>query len=176
MAEYIKDLKLDAKFIPILAGEKRLMNRITMEPFGKEDLIMETLKKCEEALQVGDMCSLMTKQISNHLIQFFENQFGKTEEIEKLLIYKFLNDFNKVLTEEEITQFIINILVNIFDNFLQNNNNNERNIKKILENQFKEHLKKYIDYCKNKIEKKINSTLDEKCYQFINIQVEEEID
>ena len=176
MAEYIKELKLDAKFIPILAGEKRLMNKITMEPFGKEDLIMETLKKCEEALQVGDMCSLMTKQISNHLIQFFERQFEKTEEIEKLLIYKFLNDFNKVLTKEEITQFIINILVNIFDNFLQNNNNNERNIKRILENQFKEHLKKYIDYCKNKIERKINSTLDEKCYQFINIQVEEEID
>jgi len=112
MAEYIKELKLDAKFIPILAGEKRLMNKITMEPFGKEDLIMETLKKCEEALQVGDMCSLMTRQISNHLIQFFENQFEKTEEIEKLLIYKFLNDFNKVLTKEEITQFIINILVN----------------------------------------------------------------
>ena len=176
MAEYIKELKLDAKFIPILAGEKRLMNKITMEPFGKEDLIMETLKKCEEALQVGDMCSLMTRQISNHLIQFFENQFEKTEEIEKLLIYKFLNDFNKVLTEEEITQFIIDILVNIFDNFLENNNNNERNIKRILENQFKEHLKKYIDYCKNKIERKINSTLDEKCYQFINIQVEEEID
>ena len=57
MAEYIKSLKLDARFIPILAGEKRLMNNTIMEPFRKEDLIMETLKKCEEAMQ-GDMRSL----------------------------------------------------------------------------------------------------------------------
>jgi GTP-binding protein EngB required for normal cell division len=175
MAEYIKNLKLDARFIPILAGEKRLMNNRSMEPFGKEDLIMETVKKCEEALQ-GDMRSLMTKQISDYLIQIFEKQFEKTEEIEKILIYKFLQDFNKVLTENEMQQFIIDILVDIFNNFLENNNNNERNIKKILENQFKEHLEKYISYCKKKIDIKINSTLDEKCIQFLNIQVEEEID
>ena len=73
-------------------------------------------------------------------------------------------------------QFIIDVLVDIFNNFLENNNNNERNIKTILENQFKEHLEKYIIYCKNKIDVKINAILDEKCYQFINIQVEEEID
>ena len=163
MAEYIKKLKLDARFIPILAGEKRLMNNTIMEPFGKEDLIMETLKKCEEALQ-GDMRSLMTDQISDYLIQIFEKQFEKTEEIEKILIYKFLNDFNIVLNENEMKQFIIDVLVDIFNNFLENNNNNERNIKTILENQFKEHLEKYIIYCKNKIDVKINAILDEKCY------------
>ena len=75
----------------------------------------------------------MTKQISDYLIQIFEKQFEKTEEIEKILIYKFLNDFNKVLSEYEMKQFIIDILVDIFNNFLENNNN-ERNIKAILEN------------------------------------------
>ena len=52
----------------------------------------------------------MTKQISDYLIQIFEKQFEKTEEIEKILIYKFLNDFNKVLNEYKMKQFIIYIL------------------------------------------------------------------
>ena len=73
MAEYIKSLKLDARFIPILAGEKRLMKNTIMETFEKEDLIMETLKKCEEALQ-GDMRSLV-------LYRFRISNMGKNEKI-----------------------------------------------------------------------------------------------
>ena len=74
MKNYIKEKNIAAEFIKILAERKELVNGQYLEPFGLDELINETLKKCKQAMK-GEMRSVMTNKIANNISEKIKDAF-----------------------------------------------------------------------------------------------------
>jgi len=62
IAYYINKEKIYSKFIPVLADNKKLTNSQNLEEYELDDLLNESLKRCEKALS-GDMRDIMANKI-----------------------------------------------------------------------------------------------------------------
>ena len=62
IAYYINKEKIYSKFIPVLADNKKLTNSQNLEEYELDNLLNESLKRCEKALS-GDMRDIMANQI-----------------------------------------------------------------------------------------------------------------
>ena len=111
MKEYIKDININVDFIEVLAKKKELVNNSgSIEPFGIDVLIKETLDKCKKALN-GEMFSVITDSISKKILEILEKQNnGDKEYIEKMMKLSFINNFGYFIDKDIFLQFIMHLL------------------------------------------------------------------
>ena len=167
----------DIQVIPVLA--KPLEGDPHNGIFGLDDLLKENAKINKKYIK-GNVCEKIKDFSYNKIIGIFEE---KNNIIKRKIINditkKFVDGYNKVLSDEEFSKYILNLLEDIFVSYLKTD---EKDEKIVLNEKIKEQLSKvtnifiYIkDYnSKNAINKIIDPILDEKAIQFLEKQVEKE--
>ncbi len=172
MQKYIKDKKINAYFIQVLAERKELVNGNFMEPFGLSDLVSRTLDKTRNALK-GEMRSVMTnniaKSISNSLQK--ENAYIDKYSFEKV-IDKFCEQYNSINDDNNCKEFIISLFSIYIENYFDKCN--YENVSRILnsEDLIKNTVMRYLNSIRNYLDNKINPLLTQKSIEFINYQVQ----
>ena len=167
----------DIPVIPVLA--KPLDGDPDNGIFGLEDLLKETAKINKKYIK-GNICKTI-KDLSQK--KFIDNFKKRKDDIKRSNINnitkKFVDEYNKVLSDEEFQKYIIKLLEDIFISFLQSDENNEKielneKSKELLRN-----LTNIFDYIKKlnykeAINKIVDPILDEKAIEFLDKQVEVE--
>ena len=172
MQKYIKDKKINAYFIQVLAERKELVNGNYMEPFGLSDLVSRTLDKTRNALK-GEMRSVMTnniaKSISNSLQK--ENAYIDKYSFEKVIL-KFCEQYNSINDDNNCKEFIISLFCIYIENYFDKCN--YENVSRILnsEDLIKNTVMRYLNSIRNYLDNKINPLLTQKSIEFINYQVQ----
>ena len=172
MQKYIKEKKINAYFIQVLAERKELVNGNYMEPFGLSDLVSRTLDKTRNALK-GEMRSVMTnniaKSISNSLQK--ENAYIDKYSFEKVIL-KFCEQYNSINDDNNCKEFIISLFSIYIENYFDKCN--YENVSRILnsEDLIKNTVMRYLNSIRNYLDNKINPLLTQKSIEFINYQVQ----
>jgi predicted GTPase len=172
MQKYIKEKKINAYFIQVLAERKELVNGNFMEPFGLSDLVSRTLDKTRNALK-GEMRSVMTnniaKSISNSLQK--ENAYIDKYSFEKVIL-KFCEQYNSINDDNNCKEFIISLFSIYIENYFDKCN--YENVSRILnsEDLIKNTVMRYLNSIRNYLDNKINPLLTQKSIEFINYQVQ----
>ena len=171
MKNYIKEKNIAAEFIKILAERKELVNGQYLEPFGLDELINETLKKCKQAMK-GEMRSVMTNKIANNISEKIKEENNYISNyIYECSALKVISIKKEVLSDENFIKFIINLLGTNVEYFL------EKNISEKSFNFFRKHdfiyyeLASYIKYYKDYTNKLILPILGKCPIDFIDYQV-----
>ena len=167
----------DIPVIPVLA--KPLDGDPDNGIFGLDDLLKENSKINKKYIK-GNVCEKIKDFFYNKIIDIFKE---KNNIIKRSIINditkKFMDTYNKVLTDEDFSKYIINLLEDIFVSYLKSGEKdekielNEKN-KELLRNLT--NIFNYIKDCnyKNVINKNIDPILNEKAIQFLEKQVEKE--
>ena len=171
MENYIKERKINASFVSVLAKPTELVNGQNLEPFGLDELVNVTLEKCKKAMR-GKMRSVMTDNITKNLeIKIIEKNKIIKEYIYEKTILEFIGNFNQVKSDEEFLDYIIKILgINIECFFEKEINNKSINILKNNQTLSGE-VKNFITYYKNKVFKLIKGEINNFAIKFIDNQV-----
>lgn len=119
MEKYIKEKKINATFIKVLAERKKLVNQTYLEQYGLDDLLKETLKKCKQAMQ-GDMRSVMANNISNYIKDTLikENSYIR-QYINEISVSNFIGSIYNILNDENFEKYIIDIYQNNIKYFFE---------------------------------------------------------
>ena len=119
MSQYIKDRKINATFIKVLAEKKKLINKSYMEPYGLDDLLKETLLKCKKAIQ-GDMRKVMANNIAQYIKDLLIKENSKIRRyINEQTILNFINNKYTILSDLKFEKYIIDIYGNNIKYFFE---------------------------------------------------------
>ena len=171
MRDYIKERNIDAQFIKVLAERKELVNNQYLEAFGLDELVDETLKRCNKAMN-GEMRSVMTNNIAmnikNKLIE--ENSYI-CKYIYEQQILNFTSFYGGVLSDKEFINYIINLLgINV--EFFLEKKMGDKSKNYLNGNDFiYKNITNYIDYYKDYTNKLIGNVLNKYAIDFIDFQV-----
>ncbi len=176
MKEYIKKINIEVNFIEVLAKRKELVqNQGALEPFGIDELIKETLKKCKKALN-GEMFSVITESISKKIIEMLEKQnFSDKDYITRMMKLSFINNFGACANKETFLHFIIHLLgFNIKIFFEKKELKVNENCTEIFLNSdlFINFINLMINEYENIADNLIEPMLDIKAREFIDLQVD----
>ena len=176
MKEYIKKINIEVNFIEVLAKRKELVqNQGALEPFGIDELIKETLKKCKKALN-GEMFSVITESISKKIIEMLEKQnFSDKDYITRMMKLSFINNFGSCANKETFLHFIIHLLgFNIKIFFEKKELKVNENCTEIFLNSdlFINFIYLMINEYENIADNLIEPMLDIKAREFIDLQVD----
>ena len=173
MAKYIKDQHIEGYYIKILAERKRLTNGTILEPFGLDELIKETLKKCRKALK-GDMCSVMSNNISQEIEKILQKENSEFPSyIKEKAVLDFVDNY-KVKKDEDFINYIVKIFGFNIEYFLEKKmNKNSESIFK--ESDFiKNNTQKYIEFYQDKTNNIISQDMTNLALQFLDLQSNKE--
>ena len=176
MKEYIKEIKLDANFIPVLAQRLELPNNCgVLEPFGIDQLIKETLNKCKKALN-GEMFSVITKSISKKVLDILKIQNDLDKEyIIRMMKLSFINNFRTCPDKNIFLQFIIHLLgfnIKIFFEKKEKKVNEKCHDIFLHSYLFSNFIDVMIDEYNNIASNFVEQMLDKKAREFIDLQVD----
>ena len=158
------------EFINVIPEDILKGNNEIKKAEGKEALLELTLKKCTEALQ-GKMQIILMENIINEI----ERRIQKAVEDNKKKIIdfihiNFINEFKKVLTDNELIYYLIKIfgiyLEILFDKRIYNSSLNLIINSEIIE----KNVKNYIKFYKDKTSLIINDIAKKKAEEFIDKQ------
>ena len=141
------------------------------KPFGKEELINTTLKKCTEALEsdtLAIMIELISKNIKENLI---ENNQNIKERIINKIRYDFIQDFNNTLGDSEFIKYINDIFFKYLNNFYDNKKiitNTSMNL--IFKSDFISSISKIYSSFKSSIKEKIKPNSEKRSKELIDMQ------
>ena len=177
--EMSKSIKKDYPkddFIKILAEEKELIDDEIMEPFGLDELIKVTLKKCKNASS-GEMAKVMTKKLKEDVFAIIKNENSYISSyIYETTILNFVSNYNE---SKNINGFLDYIIRNIFCqniNYYLNVNNKIQNMsdesyKLFSESDIMNEIKDYFIKSKQFIKGLIIPFLQKKAIIFLDEQV-----
>jgi len=172
MEKHAKGMEIDYSFIKVLA--KKMNKRY---PFGREELLNETLRKCTGALK-GAMINYMTVAISTFVSNKMKKKILRDEEnINNQIIEIFIKTYNEVLTDENFKNFIVNMLGKNLLLFYNEKNNNKykrkisnKTLNLIKDSDLIKLVSHFIKYYKGKVTEIINKIINEKAKIFIDKQ------
>ena len=172
MKKHAKERNIEYSFIKVLAQK---MNK--KYPFGREELLNETLKKCTGALK-GAMINYMTVAISTYVSNKMKKKILRDEEnINNQIIEIFIKTYNEVLTDENFKNFIVNMLGKNLLPFYNEKNNNKykekisnKTLNLIKDSDLIKLVSHFIKYYKGKVTEIINKIISEKAKIFIDKQ------
>ena len=169
MKQYVQEKKIEGIFIPILALEVESPNGTPTKPFGLDKLVEITLDSCRKALN-GDIKSVTTKSISQTIGDILKK---KNSEIRENIKEKTILDFvkeNKVKSEIEYQEYLINMYGNNIYYFLNKKNMTNKSISLIKNSELIKNHENYYSYCKNREDLIISKDLPNKAYKMLDLQ------
>ena len=164
----------DIPFISVLA--EPIFGQL--DSFGLDSLLNETIKICKRSVE-GDTA----KKITDNSFKTLEKSFKDKNKLIKVdinnkLVKKFINEYNKVLNDFELNNYILKLFEFIFIEYLNSNEINE------LDQQNKENLLKitnivdfiklYNQHYKKNADQIIEKILDKEAIKFLDEQVKKE--
>ena len=176
MKDIIKEKLGDIPFIPVLGRSVEG----GMKSYGLDNLLNKTLEVCKNAVK-GEIFNIMKINIRENIINFF-NKINKDIKIDinKNIVYKFIHEFNKVLNDKELIDFMFILLESIINEYTKIIKDNKE-----LSLESKDNLKKskniilfieeYIKYYKEITKNIVNPILEKKAIKYLDIQVKKEI-
>ena len=182
-SEKIKNVKIeiqnvfkDLPFFSVLA--KPVKNVQGM--FGLENLLDNTLDICKNALK-GEMFKTIKGLISDEIKKIFrKNNENIKNDVNNEIVSKFINDYNKILDDNNFLKYIYNLLEIVFIGYLKNNNEDQRklssNSKNDLQNasMLSNSINDYIDFYKKNAKDFINPILPKKSLKYLDEQAKKE--
>ena len=173
----IKDYIKNVPLIPVLAESTKNNKNI----FGLNNLLEYTLKLCK-----NDQKGYIYNKIREKSFEIIEDYFKERNKAIKIIsinniITKFIHEFNKLLTDDELYNFIFDLIESIFIEYLKSDESNE--IIQLKE-EFKDLLKKitnipeyitsYNEFYKKSTENELQSITENKAVEFLDEQVRKE--
>lgn len=158
-------------FIKVLAEKTE-----TLEAFGKDNLLKETMERCTKALQ-GEMIKLMTQKISKDVenIMLKNNEKNRTK-VKECIINEFIENYKIVKTNKDFIGYIIEILtknlLKFYEKYKESISNNTLILLK--NSDLIKEVKKCIKAYKNDLKEKMKSIVENKAKDFICLQAEKE--
>ena len=175
MEEHIRDQGIDTIFIKTLAKSFTMKNGTVKNTFGKEELLKATLEKCTSSLQ-SELINLMIKNISDEIKAEILNKNKKLlTQIQENIISKFVSEYNQVLNDGELINYIIN---NIIENIKEFNEGKVTNkcFNLLNNSDFIKEVKSKVKKYKENVKTLINSTVEHKAKKFLDLQAKIEIE
>ena len=173
MKEKIKEKIGDIPFVPVLGRSVAG----AMKSYGLDNLLNKTLEVCQNA-DKGDVLNKMKTIIVENVTNVF-NKINSDIKIYNVNnnVYKFMNEFTKVLNEKELVNYIFTLLEQFLSEYMKFNKNEKKelsqkgkdNLKKSLSitNFIEEYIKVYQESTKNIV----NPILETKAIKYLDIQV-----
>ena len=155
MEQHIKNQNIDTLYIKTLAKSFETVDARIQEAFGRKELLESTLNKCTQSLQ-GDLINLMAKKISEEIQNELINKNRKIlQKVQEKMITKFVSEFNYLLEDGDLIDYLINIIIENLKEFKENNISNKsfnllNNSEFIKE--LKEKIEKYKSIAKHCVE------------------------
>ena len=175
MEEHIRTQGIDTIFIKTLAKRFTRQNGTIAEAFGREELLKATLEKCTSSLQ-GDLINLMTNNISEEIQnELKENNKKLLSKIHESIISKFVSEYNQVLEDGDLINYIINAIIENIKQFTEGQVSN-RCFNILNNSEFIKEVKSMVKAYKEKVKKLIESTIENKAKKFLNLQAKIEIE
>lgn len=171
----LKD-QINNDFIEVMAKQMNLTDGGIKKAFGKKELIKTTLIKSKEAFK-SDMMKILIQKISNDITQNFLNKSEKTmEKIKQKTFNDFVKYYIKPLNDRDFIQYINDIFFKYLNNFLDNEKNITNKSRNLFfkSNFISSITKMYLSY-KDIIKENINSLLEEKAKELLDLQANLEI-
>ena len=162
--------KIDNRIIRVIAKDIPLTNKIIKKAFGKEELIKTTLIKCTEALQ-SDMMKIMMQQISNNIVKkLVDENVNLVNEIKNETYKDFVEKYKNYYNEGDFIQNIEDIFFNYLIKFYNSNGITKKSKKLFFQSDFITSIKKMYSSYKINVQKNIESIIDNKAKELINMQ------
>ena len=175
MEEHIKSQGIDTIFIKTLAKSFTMQNGTVKNTFGKEELLKATLEKCTSSLQ-SELINLMIKKVSDEIKSDILNKYTKLlQKIQENIISKFVSEFNQVLNDGELIDYIINFIIENIKEFNEGKILN-KSFNLLNESDFIKEVKTKVTVYKNKVKKLIEPVVEQKSKKFLDSQAKIEIE
>lgn len=176
MKDKIKEKIGDLPFVPVLGRS------VTgaMKSFGLDNLLNKTLEVCQSA-DKGDVLNKMKAIVTQSITDVF-NKINSDIKIYNVnnIVYKFMNEFTRVLNDKELVDYIFTLL----EHFLSEYMKFDKNENKQLSQKGKENLKKsssitsfieeFIKVYQESTKNIVDPILEAKAIKYLDIQVRKE--
>ena len=174
MKKYIRTKNLNDEFVEILAKEKEIVNGQFIKPFGLDELLKITINECKKSFS-GDMHSVMTMNISEHITQKLINEnLNIKKYINENNIIDFINEY-KIRSAQEFKDYVIKIYGKNINYFL-NKDLDKNGYNLIGKSQLiNEHLNQFINYYQKEVDQTISDKLSPFAIKGLMIQADVEI-
>ena len=175
MEEHIKSQGIDTIFIKTLAKSFTMQNGTVKNTFGKEELLKATLEKCTSSLQ-SELINLMIKKVSDEIKSDILDKYTKLlSKIQENIISKFVSEFNQVLNDGELIDYIINFITENIKEFNEGKILN-KSFNLLNESDFIKEVKTKVTVYKNKVKKLMEPVVEQKSKKFLDSQAKIEIE
>ena len=174
MKKHIKNQNFD-NVIDVLAERKKIINETYVEPYGLDDLINLTLKRCKNAIN-GHMKKYMVKDLTIYIKNkiFGANESTKEFIVNKMMLETIEND-RKNEGFRNFDEYIINIYDKNIFNFLDKYKMESESKNLIRKSEFNQHKINFVSHNQNYINQIIsNNELSLFANKFLDIQATKE--
>ena len=160
----------DVDFINVVSKIiKKPKNSGIVEPRGGNELMNLTIAKCRSALK-GHMPKIMMKNISNDILYKMKNLVEtKKIKVKDGIKEKFINEFKNVLKDNELIEYIINLLGRYLSIFYERNISN-KSLNLIINSEIISSVKSFLSNCKEYTINLISSDIVTNAKEFIDVQ------
>jgi hypothetical protein len=163
-------------FVEIQPIEDKIFKSNIKKPaFGGKELKEKTLQKCSKALE-SELIELMTKAISESVKKGIEEKNNQIVENINKFIEKEINNYKKVLTDDELKNYVVNLFKESIYHFYKGYNEQISNqtLEILNKSSIINNIKNFINYYKTKFDEIIKPKLDEISKILINEQANKE--
>lgn len=176
MKDKIKEKIGDIPFVPVLGRSVQG----AMKSYGLDNLLNKTLEVCQSA-DKGDVLNKMKTIVVENITNVF-NKINSDIKVYNVnnIVYKFMNEFTKVLKDKELVDYIFTLL----EHFLSEYMKFDKNENKQLSQKGKENLKKstsitnfieeFIKVYQESTKSIVDPVLETKAIKYLDIQVRKE--
>lgn len=174
MKKHIKNQNFD-NVIDVLAERKKIINETYVEPYGLDDLINLTLKRCKNAIN-----GHMKKYMINDLTIYIKNKiFGANESTKEFIVNKMMLETIENDRKNEGFRNFDEYIISIYDknifNFLNKYKMESESKNLIRKSEFNQHKINFVSYNQNYINQIIsNNELSLFANKFLDIQATKE--
>ena len=169
MKNYIKEQGFN-DVVEVLAKRNRNRNGIS-EPFGLDNLLTLTFKKCREGFN-GNMNKVMMKNLKQYIKM---KLFKKNENTRSLIIQVMKSDIvKKYLENQNFVGYIRDLYYYHICYFLDKNDLSSKSSSLIKYSEFNRHKNNFFEFCKENENKLISNILPHFANKFLDIQATKE--
>ena len=155
-------------FVKVLAKRLKIYGDVYVEPFGLEELVDLTIKKCKRAFE-GDMKAVMIENMSNYIERKIKLNTLNDNQLIKL------NDNENDIEGNNFREYIKDLYKYNIQHFLNNDDFKNETIT-LINSEFIKHKKNYFSYCQQLSNDIIKKDIPYLADRFLDIQAKKQIE
>ena len=155
-------------FVKVLAKRLKIYGDVYVEPFGLEELVDLTIKKCKRAFE-GDMKAVMIENMSNYIERKIKLNTLNDNQLIKLI------DNENDIEGNNFREYIKDLYKYNIQHFLNNDDFKNETIT-LINSEFIKHKKNYFSYCQQLSNDIIKKDIPYLADRFLDIQAKKQIE